>query len=119
MKKVYVVIEGGGEYVDKWERVIGVCSTSEIADSLKAKLESSRNKTPITEYQWDIMYHELMKWEEDHEQFNSIVEGMRFLFPEWSEEDIISAHEAYDFYGDDYRVMIQEINFYDNITDIN
>ena len=37
--KVYVVSKCGGEYEDRWERIVGVCSSSELADLLKHKIE--------------------------------------------------------------------------------
>ena len=37
--KVYVVSKYGGEYEDRWEHIVGVCSSSELADLLKYKIE--------------------------------------------------------------------------------
>ena len=39
--KVYVVSKCGGEYEDLWEHIIAVCSSSELADQLKYKIENS------------------------------------------------------------------------------
>lgn len=39
--KVYVVSKCGGEYEDLWEHIITVCSSSELADQLKYKIENS------------------------------------------------------------------------------
>ena len=37
--KVYVVSKCGGEYEDRWEHIVGVCSSPELADLLKHKIE--------------------------------------------------------------------------------
>ena len=36
--KVYIVSEFGGEYKDKWEHLVGVCSSLELAEELKTKI---------------------------------------------------------------------------------
>lgn len=69
--KVYVVSKCGGEYEDRWEHIIGVCSSSELADLLKHKIEEQRISNSDEE------------WEEDL-----------------------------------YEVRIQEINLFDNLSDV-
>lgn len=39
MTKVYVVSKCGGDYEDSWEHIVGICSSSELADCLRNKIE--------------------------------------------------------------------------------
>lgn len=120
MDKLYAVIKMGGEYENSYTHIVGVCSTLEIADLLKDKVETKEEQCSISEEEWNIMYDALDKWEEEHEPFNSIFEGMCYLFPD---KDIREIQKAVDFYYDNISedtlyVYVEEINFYNNITDI-
>lgn len=67
MNKIYLVVEYGGEYDDKWERVIAACTTSELADILKNKSEE-RHYSPISkEDVWDAEDQYYNQYPEDEE----------------------------------------------------
>lgn len=121
LSKVYAVIEYGGEWEDSWERILGVCSTPELADSLKNKVEEYKSREiKITIDEWDELYSKLSEYEEETGQFfDNILDGLLFLFPEYNVEDIREALQKYYFLDDDYiGVRIEEINFYNNLSDI-
>lgn len=119
--KVYVVIEFGGEWEDSWEHILGVCPTLELADALKNKIEESHFKDiNISCDEWDKMYGKLAEYEkETGKYFEDILDGLLFLFPDRKAEDIEDAMEKYFYQEDDYvGVRIEEINFFDNLSDI-
>lgn len=119
--KVYVVIEYGGEWEDSWEHILGVCSTPELADALKNKIEESHSRNiNISCDEWDEMYEELAEYERGTgKYFEDIRDGLLFLFPDHKAEDIEDAVERYFYQEDDYvGVRIEEINFFDNLSDI-
>lgn len=114
MNKVYVVTKYGGEYEDSWEHIVGVCSTPEVADYLKAKVEESYS-TSITESKWDEMWDAVNDTTiEDLDSY----EIMHKLFPEYSYEEILDAKNTYDDYWGYRGVYIQEVDFYDKQSDI-
>lgn len=117
--KVYVVVEYGGQWEDSWEHIVGVCSTSELADKLKAKVEEAHNKScKITEEEWCSINEAIFHWEEDHEEFETIVDGVKFLFPDqYTDEDIQDAINKYDNYDDYCGVYIKETPYYTNINE--
>lgn len=119
--KVYVVIEFGGEWEDFWENILGVCSTPELADALKNKIEESHSRNiNISCDEWNEMYEKLAEYEEKTgDDFDNILDGLLFLFPEYKAKDIEEAIEKYFYQRDDYvGVRIEEINFFDNLSDI-
>lgn len=121
LSKVYVVIEYGGEWEDSWEHILGVCSTPDLADILKNKVEESYSKSiNISCDDFDKMYDKLIEYEEKtKEYFEDIFDGLIFLFPEYKAEDIEDAIEKYLYQKNDYvGVRIEEINFFDNLSDI-
>lgn len=121
LSKVYAVIEYGGEWEDSWEHILGVCSTSELADALKNKIEESHYKQlAISKDEWLNMYEKLVEYEEETEEdFDCIPEGLAMLFPEYNMKDIEDATERYySQYYDYIGVRIEEINFFDNLSDI-
>ena len=119
MTKVYVIIEYGGMYEDAWEHIIGVCSTPELADELKAKVEETHNKEcKITEDEWCSINEEIYRWEEDHSEFDSIYDAVHFLFPEYEDQDIQDAIDKYDSYDDYSGVRIQEVSYFTNLSDL-
>lgn len=121
MNKVYAVIEFGGEYEDSWEHIVGVCSSPELADELKAKvIKSHMPKSPvISQERWEEMCDCLYNYEDEHGCFDTTGEGMLYLFPEYTEDDIIEAEKTYDIYDDYCGVRIQEVELFNDITDIN
>ena len=118
--KVYVVVEFGGFYEDAWEHIIGVCSTSELADQLKAQIEEEHHPSncAISEENWENIFDRLCEAEESGYEYEDTVSGIKGLFPEYSEEDIKQAMELY-YDGLDWGgVKIREIDFYTELPDI-
>lgn len=111
--KVYVVKEYGGEWEDSWEHIVGVCSTPELADSLKAKREEL-NKTNIDEDKWNSMWDAIPNEIYDSQKVISL---MLNNFPEYTEKDIKNAMKLYDEQGS-IGVEIEEIDFYNDLSDI-
>lgn len=119
--KVYAVIEYGGEWEDSWEHILGVCSTPELADTLKNKIEESHSRNINISYdEWEEMYERLAEYESNTgEYFEDIRDGLLFLFPDRKVEDIEDAVKRYFYQEDGYvGVRIEEINFFDNLSDI-
>lgn len=112
--KVYAVIECGGDYEEGWEHIVGVCSTPELADELKAKTEDKLDpsKCPISEDEWNDMWESL--YEED---VYDTVSSMKKHFPQYSEEDLSRAMRLYDDpYSENAWVRIEEIDFYTSLS---
>lgn len=120
VSKAYAVIEYGGMWEDSWERILGVCLTSELADAFKNKIEESHSKNISISYdEWNEMYNKLTEYEDDSEKyFEGILDGLLFLFPDYKEKDIEDAVEKYFYQYDYVGVRIEEINFFDNLSDI-
>lgn len=118
--KVYVVVEFGGSYEDAWEHTIGVCSTSELADKLKAQIEEEHDPSNcvISEEDWESISDRLYEAEESGYEYEDTVSGIKGLFPEYSEEDIKQAMKLYDDYLDWGGVVVREIDFYTELSDI-
>lgn len=118
--KVYAVIEYGGEWEDSWEHILGICSTPELADALKNKIEESRSKDINISYDdWNEMYEKLAEYEEEtNNDFDSILDGLLFLFPEYESKDIEDTIQRYYQEDDCVGVRIEEIDFFDNLSDI-
>lgn len=114
LSKVYVVVEYGGQYEDRWEHIVGVCSTPEVADSLKASIEYIYDPSNYTINQdtWYNMMDRLCEAEEDGFQYESEIEALHTLFPEYSKEDIEKAKTLYDYSNDYGGVSIVETDFY-------
>lgn len=118
--KVYVVVEFGGFYEDAWEHTIGVCSTSELADKLKAQIEEEHDPSNcvISEEDWESISDRLYEAEESGYEYEDTVSGIKGLFPEYSEEDIKQAMKLYDDCLDWEGVVVREIDFYTELSDI-
>ena len=118
--KVYVVVEFGGFYEDAWEHIIGVCSTSELADKLKAQIEEEHDPSncAISEEDWESIFDRLCEAEESGYEYEDTVSGIKGLFPEYSEEDIKQAMELYYDCLDWGGVVIREIDFYTELPNI-
>lgn len=118
--KVYVVVEFGGFYEDAWEHTIGVCSTSELADELKAQIEEEHDPSNcvISEEDWESISDRLYEAEESGYEYEDTVSGIKGLFPEYSEEDIKQAMKLYDDCLDWEGVVVREIDFYTELSDI-
>lgn len=112
--KVYIVSEYGGEYEDKWEHAIGVCSSFELAQELKVRAEKAHEiECSISEKKYAEMSNYLYEYEEEHGEIcEDEVEGLLKLFPEYSREDLEAAEKKYYSYGDFGGVEIEEIDFY-------
>lgn len=112
--KVYIVSEYGGEYEDKWEHAVGVCSSLELAEELKAKTLADREiKCNISEEEYEKMLDYLYDYEEQHGPIcEDEAEGIIKLFPDKNPEDIEIADKQY-FSRDDFGgVYIEEVDFY-------
>ena len=112
--KVYVVSKFGGEYEDKWEHLVGVCSSLELAEELKTKILADREiKTNISAEEYEEMLDYLDEYEDKHGDIcDEEAEGIKKLFPDRNPEDIDAidkAYFSYDYFG---GVDIQEIDFY-------
>lgn len=118
MKQVYVVTEYGGEWEDRWTRVIGVCATKERAEQLQ---EESRKKNslnnPIPEF--EELYDKYCNWweqkrcKEDSNYFDTnYIDGIAKMFPQYSKEELEQADKAY-FSLDYIDTTIETINFYE------
>ena len=120
VSKVYAVIEFGGEYEDAWEHIIGVCSSSELADELKSKIEKEHDPfdSVISEEDWESITDRLCEAEEEGFEYDDIISGIKELFPEYSREDIKQAMKLYDDYLDWGGVVVREIDFYTELSDI-
>lgn len=114
ISKVYIVSEFGGEYGDKWEHPVGVCSSLELAEELKAKTLADREiKCNISEEEYEKMLNYLYDYEEKHGPIcDDETEGIIKLFPDKNPEDIEIADKQY-FSCDDFGgVYIEEMDFY-------
>lgn len=114
--KVYIVKEYGGEDETYWEHIIGVCSSSELADYLKNKIEEAHNNSyKITHDRWMDMWDAV----DNKDPWNDApYELMHELFPEYSIREIKEASEIYDSFNSYVGVMVDEVNFYTNQSDI-
>lgn len=112
--KVYIVSEFGGEYEDKWERPVGVCSSLELAEELKDKILADREiKTNISEEEYEEMLDYLYEYEDEHGEIcDEEAEGLKKLFPDRNPEDIDAIDKVYFSYDDFGGVDIQEVDFY-------
>lgn len=112
--KVYIVSEYGDEYEDRWEQVIGVCSSYKLAEELKNKyLASKEVKTNISEEEYGKMLDYLCDYEAEHGAIcESEAEGVKKLFPNYNPKDIDAIDEKYFSYEDFRGVDIKEANFY-------
>lgn len=112
--KVYIVSEFGGEYEDKWERPLGVCSSLEIAEKLKTKRLAEREaKTNISIEEYEEMLDYLYEYEDKHGTIcEDYAEGVKKLFPDRNPKDIDAIDKVYFSYDDFVGIDIQETNFY-------
>lgn len=112
--KVYVVVEYGGQYEDSWEHIVGVCSTPEVADSLKASIEYAYDPAnyEISQDTWYKMMDRLCEAEEDGLEYENEIEVLHELFPEYSKKDIEEAKMLYEDISDYTGVRIVETDFY-------
>lgn len=94
MRTVYVVIEHFGHYAeDSCSIVHSVAATRELAEQKKIESEKSHN-TNITREEWDRLCEQVNNWEsenENQEGFDSWAEGIHYLNPTMSYEDLVQA----------------------------
>lgn len=113
-RKVFVVTAYGGEWEDKWERCVGVCNSIELAKELKHQtFEEYVHHTPIPIPEFEKMLLAVDEYEEEHEDFNDDVKGIKTLFPQYAVKDIERTYEEYYAYNDFVGVHIEEINYYE------
>lgn len=109
MNKVYLVVEYGGTNIDYWEEVIGVCSTAELAESLRSISISNHNldTAPIDEITWTDISDKYWDTYPDEEILDP--EKMHKLFPEYSISDLNKANIYYDGYCDWEDTRVDEV----------
>jgi len=115
MNKVYVVSEYGGEYEDKWQHIIGVCSSRNRAEKLKDEILDKREpKTNISIDEYQEMLSYLYDYADKHDEFeyDTEVDGLLQLFPDKDVKDIEEIDRIYFSYDDFTGVDIEEIDFY-------
>lgn len=112
--KVYLVYEFGGEYEDKWEHTVGVCSSLELAKELKAQAEAAHQvECPISAEEYDSMIEYLYDYEWEHGEIcEEEIAGLLQLFPRYTKEELEAAERKYNSYDDYIGVNIEEIDFY-------
>lgn len=115
--KLYVVSSYGGEWEDSWEHLEGVCSTLEVAEKLKHKIEELHNKVaPIPEDVWDSMMDELYSSDFDEAD---LIKHLYEMLPEYSKADIEQAYKVYERTCDNFAgVNIEEIELFETISDV-
>lgn len=118
--KVYVVSEYGGEYEDRWERIVGVCSSSELADRLKHKIEERFNSDNciLSEEDYESMMDRFLFESNGGYNCDSILDGLSKMFPECPREEIEKAMMLYDWEEDFCGVTIREVDLFNNPSDI-
>ncbi len=114
MDKVYIVSEYGGEYEDKWEKPIGVCSSLKLAEELRDKALAERIiKTNISEEEYKQMLDYLYDYEDEHGSIcEDECEGIKKLFPDKDPKDIDAINVKYFNYNDFGGIDITEVNLY-------
>lgn len=116
-KELYIVIEFGGEYEDRWQIVHGVFSTKELAETFVNNHVAEQNKGILDEETYDTL------WEELDDIWNSLPiedrvnksyeELIHERHPEYSVEQLIKTDEyhSYWYHG---SFSINKLNYYDN-----
>jgi len=113
MSKVYTVIEYGGEYEDKWEHVVGICSTLEIADALKAAIEAEHEKE-CTGISIDEIGQVIEDYDDTYpDDFDIDWNKLQKMAPEHTAKEWKSAYTQHYDWDDWCGVDTQEIEFYD------
>lgn len=119
---LFAVTSYGGEWEDSWEHLIGVCPTLEIAEALKAKVESQYPKTVnIPSDLWNMHFYDA--WDslgdEDGIEEQKLIDYMCKALPEYSKTDVEQAYKLYESsYNDFHGVLITEINLFQTISDV-
>lgn len=121
MTKAYIVTEYGGQYEDAWHHVIGVCSTLELAEQIRAQIKEPHDPSncAISRDDWESMTVRLWDAEDEGYEYDDDISAIKELFPQYSIEDIKKAQQLYDDDSDWCGVMIQEVNFYNSLSDFN
>lgn len=113
--KAYCISKYGGDYEDSWTEVVGICSSFQLAQELKAQIEESLNsECSITEEEYFDMCTNLSQESEDNKEFEELseLEGLIKLYPQYTKEEIEKAYEKYEESYDSIIVEIKEIDFY-------
>ena len=117
-KGCYIVKESNGDMEDYWERIIGVCPTLSLAESLKKKVEDLlSSKIIIPADKFEEMYNNYLKsqYYEDIDE----AEGIHLLYPEYSLEDIENVLDLYLDGEYDKEITIRCYDFYETENDLN
>lgn len=106
MEKVWLVIEHGGEYEDKWENILYAFHTKEEAQQFKTEWYEERYKDILDERSWWKLYDEIA---EDYDEELSDAELIHKLHPEYSLE-VLKKNEDF-YFNDRSSVYIEEVEF--------
>lgn len=114
MKTVFVVIEYGGEDDYKWDKIIGVCTTKELAEQLQEKSRKENSlPSPIPEF--EALYDLYLDHEPKYPP-NNYIDGMAEMFPQYSREQLEQADRAMFNYNDYIDTQIEEVKFYEHLS---
>lgn len=102
-EKVWLVIEHGGEYEDKWQDILYAFHSKEEAEQFKKEWNEEKQKDILNSKLWWNLYDEIEDYNED------ISDVIHRLHPEYSLE-VIKKNDEY-YFGDKSHVYIEEVNF--------
>lgn len=106
-EKVWLVIEHGGEWEDKWENILYAFHSKEEAEQFKKEWNEEKHKDILDSDLWyKLIYEEL---DEDYDEDISDIELIHRLHPEYSLE-VLKKNDEY-YFGDKSHVYIEEVNF--------
>lgn len=108
-EKVWLAIEHGGEYEDKWENILYAFHTKEEAQQFKTEWYEEKYKDILDEGSWWKLYDELDEIEQDYYDSKPDSELIHELHPEYSLE-VLKKNEDY-YFGDKSNVYIEEVEF--------
>lgn len=117
MRKVYVVSEFGGEYDYKWDHIVAVCNDKIEAERLKRQIEDEHNDNGVIDNRlYDKLLIEMYNYYEDkggEYDYETEIEDLHKLFPEYSIKDLEKANARYYDWQDWHGVSIEEVDFYE------
>ena len=115
--KVYYVYEFGGEFEDKWEHGLGVCSTLELAKELQKQSKDfhATFKTPPIQYDTFMdMVDAVREYEIENDVYfgEDYIDQMVKMFPQYSKEELELTDRLMYEYNDYIDTNIIELNYY-------
>lgn len=106
MEKIWLVIEYGGEYEDKWEHILYAFHTKEEAEQFEKEWNEEQIKDVLDEELWWKLYDEIS---DDFCDDMFDAELIHKLHPEYSLEVLKKTDNFY--FNDQSDVYIKEVNF--------